>query len=138
MRINRENTSAPAQEPEPLDFAKEIHRVLNYDKNLTYYLTVTYDMFRLYVVYLIIYGFIAAKCSWAFIIFATFMCCSILYILDRGVVVTLKRHFDRRDYDEYHLHTSNGESQTPQQPQYNYVYTTLKNPNNMTDSTIYF
>lgn len=141
----RVNTPQPILTPQPpleyINIAKEIEHVLNYEKDMTYYLTVTYDMARLYTVYLLIYLFVALKCSWAFVIFASFMCCSILYVIDRAIVVSIKQYFARAASDAYQLHTPAAEAgtsasssapQTPPrttQPHYNYKYTTLKNDN---------
>jgi hypothetical protein len=134
MRIN---TSQPNSAPQPpleyINIAKEIEHVLNYEKDMTYYLTVTYDMTRLYTVYLLIYLFVFLKCSWAFVIFASFMCCSILYIIDRAIIVSIKQYFARATSDAYQLHmpaaeagTSAPTRVTTQQPHYNYKYTILQ------------
>lgn len=144
MRINRPETRTPQP---PLNWAKELQHVLDYEKDMTYYLTVAYDMVRIYTVYAIIYGFVALKCSWAFVVFITCMICSILYVLDRAVIVSLKRHFDSVGYDEYRLHEEGAPAPTPGRaggaasppaPHHNYVYTTLKNDDTAANSTIYF
>lgn len=101
MRVNQQYnaghaataaTQAAAQDWR-MKAAKHFKHILEYRKDLTYYLVVSYDMARLYVVYILIYWF-AINFSYFFTLFATFMICSILYIFERGMIITLQKHFD--------------------------------------------
>lgn len=102
MRINRQYnagaaTTAAAEAIANTNWrikaAKHFKHILEYRKDFTYYLVVSYDMMRLYVVYILIYWF-AISYSYFFTLFATFMICSILYIFERGMVAALQKQFD--------------------------------------------
>jgi hypothetical protein len=81
---------------------QEIKNVIEYKKTFTYYLVVSYDMARMYVIVYIAY-WMALHYSYLFTLFVTTMSASILYIIERAIFVTLHRKLQVINEDDvYH------------------------------------
>ena len=107
MRLQQPAAEQASQYPEMaeswrISMMRECKKILEYKKDVTYYCVASYDMFRIYVIYFIMY-WVATHYSFLFTLFVVAMISAVLYVLEKVAAIQLRRLFDLTVDDSYSL-----------------------------------